>query len=228
MKITTKIKFTETEYMLILSSIYTSVIILMNIFCMKPISFGLPFIVMDGGLLISWIAFAALNIITESYGELYARKLIIVTFVISLSFAIFSFLVTLLPTTEDYVYQAIHFKYIFSSNFRTIIASHIAMLLSSILHVKIIDKLSKYTSFVKRAFVSASIGQLIDNALFELIAFMPIGLSVYELKYIDILTAVLCSTIIEVTLQMCFTIPFGHKIIKKLKPKKKMASAQIS
>lgn len=219
MKITTKIKFTESEHLLILASIYTSVIVLMNIYCMKPISFGLPFIVMDGGLLISWIAFAILNIVTEAYNELIARKLIVVTFIISFSFSVISFLITLLPTTDDYVYQAIHFQFIFSGNFRAIIASHIAMLLSSILHVKLIDKLSKYTSFVKRAVVSASIGQFFDNALFELIAFMPIGLTMYELKYKDIFTAVICSTIIEVTLQMLFTIPFGHKIVKKIKPK---------
>lgn len=227
MKLSTKIKFTESEYILILSSLYTSVIILMNIYCMKPISFGLPFIVMDGGLLISWIAFAILNIVTESYGELIAKKLIIITFVISFCFSIFSYLITLLPTTHDYVYQAIHFEYIFSGNFRAILASHIAMLLSSILHVKIIDRLSKYTGFVKRAFVSATIGQLIDNAIFEFIAFAPIGLSVYELRLIDIITAVFCSTIIEVVLQMCFTIPFGKKIVKKLKPKVKKKIVEI-
>ena len=73
--------------------------------------------------------------------------------------------------------------------------------------------------FFLRAAVSTLIGQLVDNAVFMVLAFAPVGLSVYEMAWYDILTAVLSGTVIELVVEASLvpfiTIPLVRWIRKK-------------
>ena len=61
--------------------------------------------------------------------------------------------------------------------------------------------------FFLRAAFSTLIGQLVDNALFMVLAFAPIGLSLYEMAWFDIMTSVFSGTVIELVIESCF-VPF--------------------
>ena len=223
-----KRKLTSQECLIGLSVIYVVVAVTMNIFCMKSLSFGSSIIICDGGLLISWGVFQISNVIVEVWDE--RTSMVLVTFAAIVSFVVMLIarLIVLIPTLPDYAEQAHAFELIFSNGPRTIIASVTAFWIGNFVNVHIIYKVrmdlenkSKDNRiwFFLRAAVSTLIGQLVDNAVFMVLAFAPVGLSVYEMAWYDILTAVLSGTVIELVVEASLvpfiTIPLVRWIRKK-------------
>ena len=221
-------KLTSQECLIGLSVIYVVVAVTMNIFCMKSLSFGSSIIICDGGLLISWGVFLISNIVVEVWDE--RTSLFLVTFAAVVSFVVMLIarLIVFIPTLPDYAEQAHAFEMIFSNGPRTIIASVTAFWIGNFVNVHIIykvrmslEKKSKDNRvwFFLRAAVSTLIGQLVDNAVFMVLAFAPVGVSVYEMAWYDILTAVLSGTVIELVVEASLvpfiTIPLVRWIRKK-------------
>ena len=69
-------KLSSHDYLIVLSMLYASVSLAMNIFCMKPLSWGTNVVFSDGGQTISWIVFLISNIIVEVWGEKESIKVI--------------------------------------------------------------------------------------------------------------------------------------------------------
>ena len=216
---------------------YTVISVTMNIFCMKALSFGSSIIICDGGLLISWGIFLISNVIEEVWGEEKSLRVINIASVVSLSAMIVGRLIVFIPTLPEYTEQAEAYAMIFSNGPRTIISSVIAFWLGNVINVGIIDRMKKGAEkrrndnklrFFLRASFSTLIGQLIDNAVFMTLAFAPVGLSLYEMAWKDILSSVLSGTVIELVVESCLvpfiTIPLtGHlqKIRKAEEEKEK-------
>ncbi|MCR4676860.1 MAG: queuosine precursor transporter [Sphaerochaetaceae bacterium] len=227
-------KLSSQDYLTGLSVVYGIVAVLMNILCMKSLSFGTPVIICDGGLLISWMVFLISNVITEVWGEKTAIKLSSLVAVLSFLFMLLARIEVFIPTLAEYEDQASAFAKIFSNGPRTIIASVAAFWVGNFVNVHIIYKIKVYLErsgkdrgilFFLRAALSTLIGQLVDNALFMTLAFAPIGLSVYEMRWVDIYTSVLSGTVIELVVESFFvpliTIPLTKKIqgVKALEEK---------
>ena len=64
------------DYLVVLSMLYASVSLAMNIFCMKPLSWGTSVVFSDGGQTISWIVFLISNVIVEVWGERESVKVV--------------------------------------------------------------------------------------------------------------------------------------------------------
>ncbi len=223
-----KRKLSSQECLIGLSVIYVVVAVTMNIFCMKSLSFGSPIIICDGGLLISWGVFLISNVIVEVWDE--RTSVVLVTFAAVVSFIVMLIarLIVFIPTLPEYADQANAFAMIFSNGPRTIIASVLAFWTGNFVNVHIIYKIklalerkakdNRILFFVRAAF-STLIGQLVDNVLFMVLAFAPVGISVYEMAWYDIMTAVLSGTVIELVVESCLvpfiTIPLVSWIRKK-------------
>ena len=211
-----KKSLSSQELLIGLSVVYVVIAVTMNIFCMKSLSFGSSVIICDGGLLISWGVFMISNIIVEVWDE--RTSLVLVSFAAVVSFIVMLIgrLIVLIPTLPEYEEQANAFALVFSNGPRTIIASVTAFWVGNFINVHIIYKIrmklesrqkdNKGLFFLRAAF-STLIGQLVDNAMFMVLAFAPIGLSVYEMAWFDILTAVLAGTLIELVVESCL-VPF--------------------
>ena len=217
-----------------LSIIYVAVAVTMNIFCMKALSFGTSYILCDGGLLISWGVFLVSNVVVEVWDERTAMFMATFAALITFFLMVIGRLIVLMPTLPEYAEQANAFALIFSNGPRTILASVLAFWVGNLVNVHIIYKvkvaLEKKNSdnriwFFLRAAVSTLIGQFVDNALFMILAFAPIGLSVYEMAWFDIMTAVLSGTVIELVVESCF-VPFVTiPITRWLQNKRKQEAA---
>lgn len=220
-------KLSSQDFLIGLSMFYAVIAVTMNIFCMKSLSFGSSIIICDGGLLISWGVFLISNVIVEVWGEKISIKIVSATAVASFLIMLVGRLIVLIPTLPDYQDQANAYAQIFSNGPRTIISSVAAFWVGNYVNVHIIAKikaaLEKRDSdnkvrFFLRAAVSTLIGQLVDNALFMVLAFAPIGISVYEMAWYDIMTAVLSGTVIELVVESCLvpfiTIPLVGRIQK--------------
>ena len=209
-------RLSSQELLIGLSVIYVVIAVTMNIFCMKSLSFGSPVIICDGGLLISWGVFLISNVIVEVWDERTSMVLVSFAAVVSFIVMLIGRLIVLIPTLPEYEEQANAFALVFSNGPRTIIASVAAFWVGNFVNVHIIYKIrmalekmhtdSKFRLFLRAAF-STLVGQLADNAIFMTLAFAPIGLSVYEMSWFDILTAVLSGTVIELVVESCL-VPF--------------------
>ena len=221
-------KATSQECLIGLSVIYVAVAVTMNIFCMKALSFGTSVVLCDGGLLISWLVFLVSNVVVEVWDERTALSLATVAAITAFILMVIGRLIVLLPTLPEYAEQADAFARVFSNGPRTIIASATAFWVGNFVNVHIIAKIklalekvgkdNKVKFFLRAAF-STLIGQLVDNAMFMILAFAPIGLSVYEMAWFDIMTTVLSGTLIELVVETCFvpfiTIPLTKWLQKK-------------
>lgn len=182
---------------------------------------------MDGGLLVSWIVFLISNVITEVYGKKTAIYVASIAAIVALFVSVVAALEVHIPSLPQYAEQSEHFANVFSNGPRTIVASAIAFWVGNFVNVEIIARLKNIAlrhqndnskRFVFRAIFSTIIGQFVDNGLFQTLAFAPIGLSLFEMQWQDIMTAVVMSTIVETTIESFFvpivTIPFCKKLQK--------------
>jgi hypothetical protein len=209
-------RLSSQELLIGLSVIYVVIAVTMNIFCMKSLSFGSPVIICDGGLLISWGVFLISNVIVEVWDERTSMVLVSFAAVVSFIVMLIGRLIVLIPTLPEYEEQANAFALVFSNGPRTIIASVTAFWVGNFVNVHIIYKIrmklesrhkDSKVMFFLRAVLSTLIGQLVDNAMFMVLAFAPIGLSVYEMAWFDIFTAVMAGTVIELVVESCL-VPF--------------------
>lgn len=210
-----------------LSALYTAVAVSMNIFCMKSLSFGTPYILCDAGLIISWIVFLVSNIIVEVWDKRTSVVLISFAAVVSFVIMVIGRLIVFIPTLPEYGEQAKAYALIFSNGPRTIIASVTAFWTGNYINVNIISKIKDILErkakdnrfyFFLRAAISTLIGQWVDNLMFMTLAFAPIGLSVYEMAWKDIMSAAFYGTFIELFVESSFvpfiTIPMVRHIRK--------------
>jgi len=226
---------TKQTWLLMLTGTYCVISVMMNYLCMKPMSFGTGFIWMDGGLLISWIVFLISNVIVEAYDKRTAIIITGIAAILTLLISCLGWLEVQLPTLTQYETQAEHFAYIFSNGPRTIISSVIAFFVGNVVNISVIAKLKGRTSsyrledgtsclqfrgeraFWLRAVISTIIGQIVDNSLFQVLAFAPIGLSLYEMHWRDIWTAVGMSSAFETLVEAFFvpliTLPLTRHIL---------------
>lgn len=229
-----KKRMTSQESLMGLSIIYVAVAVTMNIFCMKALSFGTSYILCDGGLLISWGVFLVSNVVVEVWDERTAMFMATFAALITFILMVIGRLIVLMPTLPEYAEQANAFALIFSNGPRTILASVLAFWVGNLVNVHIIYKvkvaLEKKNSdnriwFFLRAAVSTLIGQFVDNALFMILAFAPIGLSIYEMAWFDILTAVLSGTVTELVVESCLVPFITIPITRWLQNKRKQEAA---
>ena len=183
---------------------------------------------MDGGLLISWLVFLISNVITEVYGKRSAIVVAGIATVVAFFSSVLAAIEVFLPTLPEYAEQAEHFANIFSNGPRTIISSALGFFIGNVINVEIIDRfrLKAFANrndnarrFVFRAVLSTVVGQFVDNGLFQTFAFAPVGISIFEMRWSDIGTAIVASTAVETAVEACFvglvTIPMT-KYLKRL------------
>ncbi len=225
-----KRKLSSQECLVGLSVVYVVISVMMNIFCMKSLSFGSPIIVCDAGLLISWGVFLVSNVIVEVWDE--RTSMILVGFAAIVCFAVMVLgrIIVHIPTLPDYQDQANAFAQIFSNGPRTIIASVTAFCIGNFVNVHIIYRAKlalerkgrdNKVFFFLRASISTLIGQLVDNAIFMVLAFAPVGISLYEMAWYDIMTAVLSGTVIELVVESCLVPFITMPLVRWIKAKRR-------
>lgn len=195
----------------LIMSLYCVFTVVQNLFEMKTLGTS-TFAFGGGGIMVSWASFMLMDISTELFGKKSTMRVYTVAGIINLLIVLLAQVVILLPGT--YPEQNAAFTQIFSNGPRTAIASFIAFWFGNFVNMHIMVKMkdrangskSKLLLFL-RAVVSTIFGQFIDNGLFAVLAFAPIGLSVFEMTWVDILTSVLFGTFCETLIESCF-VPF--------------------
>lgn len=203
----------------------TSVVV-MNLMANKVI-INLPFLAGDGGVLVSWIPFLCMDIVTKRFGAKAATKLNVVALLINLLFVgIFAIVsgIQLEVGVEHVDYTA--FNSVFSCTWFVLLGSSIAFLLSGIINNftnEAIGNLFKKNpdgklAYVSRTYISTFIGQFADNMLFAVIVYMifaPIYWG-FSLTFVQCIGASFLGGLTELAMEVIFS-PIGYKLSKRWK-----------
>lgn len=210
---------------------YCVAVVMYNLFEMKTIGTA-TFAIAGGGLVISWLVFLVMDIITEVWGKDTAVKIFTFAAVLNVVIVLIAQLIIALPGT--YPEQNNAFAQIFSNGPRIVLASALAFWFGNYVNTIIMHTMKKNSkdkkdkkTFAVRAVLSTLAGQFIDNALFVVLAFAPIGLSLFEMRWQDIASSVAIGTALEVIIEATFvyiTAAVAFRLIAKRNKEKEIAN----
>lgn len=212
----------EKRYMFlaVVMSLYSVFTVVQNLFEMKTIGTE-SFAFGGGGLMLSWATFMLMDISTELLGKKDTMKIYTFAGLLNLFIVVLAQIVIAFPGV--YPEQNEAFILIFSNGIRTAFASFAAFWMGNFVNMQIMIKMkevdssgSKFMLFV-RALVSTIFGQFVDNAFFAILAFAPVGISVFEMTWKDIFTTSAFGTFMESIIESVWMPLITIPVISKLK-----------
>lgn len=187
-------------------AIYSAAIVAMNVLAAKQFDFlGLT---VTCGILVSGFVFIAQDLVTELYGAKQSRKMITVCYAVALVMVLLFQLAIYIPASQFWFSQEA-FETVLKTTLRITIASITAYYCGSFANVYIMGKLKERfpKSLFVRAVSSTVVGQLLDNAVFAVVAFagvlpgQAIGTMVIGGTLIEIVTEIVCYPILKVIIK---------------------------
>jgi len=229
-KIHTLIKKEKEALHVLLKSIPATVVTLfvvsvitMNLLANKTL-FQNDWIALDGGILISWLSFMCMDIITKHFGPKASNRISVVAAAINLLTCIIFFIASAIPSNAG-DYSA--FDGIFSGTWFILMGSTVAFLSSAVINNSLnwmIGRVFKKnpdgkTAYAMRTYISTFIGQFLDNLIFSIIVFVICAPVFWDGFHWTILQCVMCAltgAAAELVMEIVFS-PFGYRITQKWK-----------
>ena len=196
-------------------------VVCMNLLANKTL-LQLDFIALDGGILISWLSFMCMDIITKHFGPRASTIISIHAAAINLLTCLVFFVASVIPSTaNDYT----AFDGIFGGTWFVLLGSTVAFLLSAVINNVINHTVGccfkrnpdGKLAYAMRTYVSTFIGQFIDNFIFSVIVFVffaPIFWDGFSWTVLQCAMCALTGAVAELIMEIAFS-PLGYKICKK-------------
>ena len=218
--------YTETK--ILLRSIPVTVVTLfaVSVVCMNLLAnktlLQLDWIALDGGILISWLSFMCMDMITKHFGPKASTIISIHAAAINLLTCLIFFVASIIPSTaNDYT----AFDSIFGGTWFVLLGSTIAFLCSAVINNILNHAIGKCfhknahgkLAYAMRAYVSTFIGQFLDNFIFSVIVFVvfaPIFWDGFCWTVLQCATCALTGAVAELLMEVLFS-PIGYRITKK-------------
>lgn len=204
-------------------SLFIVSVICMNMLANKTL-IQTNWIALDGGILISWLSFMCMDIITKYFGPKASTKVAILAALINVLTCLIFFIASIIPSTAD-DYSTLND--ILGGTWFILLGSTIAFLASAAINNILNWSIGKaFTTnpdgkiaFVTSAYISTFIGQFMDNLIFSLIVFVgfaPIFWNGFHWTVLQCITCALTGAVAELIMEIIFS-PFGYKIVNKWK-----------
>ncbi len=197
-------------------------VITMNLLANKTI-YQSDFIAIDGGILVSWLSFLCMDIVTKAFGPKAATKLSVFAMATNLLVCLIFYIVSIIPTEIDYT----EFNTIIGGTWFILLSSTAAFLASAVINNFLnwgIGKAFKKNpdgkaAFVVRSYVSTFVGQFFDNLIFALLTFTvfaPIYWDGFRWTIFQCVTCSLLGAVLELLMEVVFS-PLGYAVLKRWK-----------
>lgn len=223
-------EYIETKLLLrsipsVIVALFVISVIAMNILANKTI-INESWIAIDGGILVSWLSFLAMDIVTKHFGPKAATKMSIFATLVNLLVCFIFFIASIIPTHDDYS----AFNSIIGGTWFVLLSSTIAFLSSAVINNFLNWSIGKVfvknpdgkLAYVTRSYISTFVGQFADNLIFALLTFMifaPIFWDGFSWTFIQCITCSITGALLELIMEVIFS-PFGYKLCKKWKTEK--------
>lgn len=200
-------------------------VIAMNLLANKTIV-NKKWLALDGGFIISWLPFLCMDVVTKHFGQRAANKLTLFAVFANLLMSLIFYLVSIIPTKDDYSV----FNTIFGGTWFILLSSTIAFIASGVLNNFMnytIGKTFKKNpdgrlAFFTRCYVSTFIGQFVDNFIFGALTFMvfaPIFWDGFSWTFVQVTMCALTGAVAELLMEVIFS-PFGYRLSRHWKKEK--------
>ena len=194
-------------------------VICMNLLANKTL-LKLDWIAIDGGILISWLSFMCMDIITKHFGPKASNRISILAAGINLLTCLIFYVASVIPSNAN-DYSA--FDGIFGGTWFILLGSTIAFLTSAIINNTLnwaIGKSFKNNAdgklaYAMQTYVSTFIGQFLDNFIFSVIVFVffaPIFWDGFCWTVFQCAMCALTGAVAELIMEIAFS-PIGYKIV---------------
>ena len=230
MKIKNWAKREITDYSLLLRNVPAVVVclfvvsvVMMNLLANKTI-LQLDWIALDAGILVSWLAFMSMDIITKHFGPKASTKISIFASAINILVCFIYWIASRIPSdAADYT----EFNTIIGGTWFILLGSTIAFILSAFINNTInwsigtlfkknpSGKLAYFTS----TYISTALGQFCDNLIFAVIVFMgfaPVFWDGFHWTFTQCLMCSLTGAIVELLFQIIFA-SWGYRVSQSWK-----------
>ncbi len=198
-------------------------VITMNLLANKTLV-QTEYLAIDGGILVSWLSFLCMDIVTKHFGPRASTRLSIFAMLVNLLTCLIFFIVSIIPSKAD---DYSTFNQIFGGTWFILLSSTVAFMCSAIINNFsnfFIGKLFKKNpdgklAFITRTYISTFIGQFFDNLIFAVLTFMlfaPIFWDGFHWTFVQCVTCSLIGAALELVLEIVFS-PFGYWVCKKWK-----------
>lgn len=216
------------EYRLLLKSIPATVVTLfvVSVVCMNLLAnktlLQLDWIALDGGILISWLSFMCMDIITKHFGPKASNSITVLAVMINLLTCLIFFVASAIPSNAgDYSV----FDGIFGGTWFILLGSTVAFIASAVINNTINWAIGKTfrknpdgkLAYAVRTYVSTFFGQFLDNFIFSIIVFVvfaPIFWDGFHWTLIQCFACALTGAVAELIMEIVFS-PIGYRITKK-------------
>ncbi len=224
----TRLKREWYEYKMLLRSIPAMVVTLfvVSVICMNLLAnktlLQLDWIALDGGVLISWLSFMCMDIITKHFGSKASNSISVLAAAINLLTCLIFFVASIIPSNaDDYTV----FDGIFGGTWFILLGSTVAFLASAVINnmlnwmigERFRKKPDGRLAYAARTYISTFIGQFFDNFIFSVIVFVFFAPIFWDGFHWTILQCAMCAltgAIAELIMEIAFS-PIGYRITKK-------------
>ena len=204
-------------------SLFVVSVICMNLLANKTLV-QTPWIALDGGILISWLSFMCMDIITKYFGPKASNKIAILASSINVLTCLIFFIASIIPSkANDYT----AFDEIFGGTWFILLGSTIAFLTSAVINNFINWTIGKAfhdhpngkLAYAVSTYVSTFAGQFLDNFIFSIIVFVffaPIFWAGFHWTVLQCATCALTGAVAEVIMEILFS-PIGYRVLMRWK-----------
>lgn len=217
-----------TEFRLLLRSIPATVVTLfvVSVICMNLLAnktlLQLEWIALDGGVLISWLSFMCMDVITKHFGPKASNSITLLAAGINLLTCLIFFAASAIPSNAG---DFSAFDSIFSGTWFILLGSTVAFLASGFINNTLNWLIGQgfrrhpdgKAAYAARTYISTFVGQFLDNFIFSIIVFVvfaPIFWDGFHWTVLQCTTCALTGALAELLMEILFS-PVGYRISRR-------------
>lgn len=202
-------------------------VIAMNLLANKSVNLPVDWLALDCGIIVSWVSFLSMDIITKHFGPKAATQVSIVAVLFNLMICIIFFIAGSIPGiwgesyvegSETIINSAL--DHTFSGTWYVLLGSTTAFIISAVVNNflnyligKLINKNSdSFLVYAVRTYISTAVGQFADNLVFALI----VSHIFFGWSMLQCITCSVTGMIVELLCEVIFS-PIGFSVCKKWK-----------
>lgn len=202
-------------------------VIAMNLLANKSVNLPVDWLALDCGIIVSWVSFLSMDIITKHFGPKAATQVSIVAVLFNLMVCIIFFIAGSIPGiwgesyvegSETIINSAL--DHTFSGTWYVLLGSTTAFIISAVVNNflnyligKLINKNSdSFLAYAVRTYISTAVGQFADNLVFALI----VSHIFFGWSMLQCITCSVTGMIVELICEVIFS-PIGFSVCKKWK-----------
>lgn len=197
-------------------------VVLMNLLANKEIHTGVSWLALDCGLLLSWLSFLCMDIITKRFGAKPAIKLSLFAISVNLFVCLILFGISKIPGNwgayysynDGVVNSALNdtiggtWYILLGSTFAMAVASAVNSISNEFIGNLL--KEDNYRTYAARTYISTMLGQFVDNLIFAL----AVSHVFFGWSLIQCITCSLSGCLLELICEVIFT-PVGYRVSKQ-------------